>query len=106
MAYMRHHWNKGVWVPLLFSAACVLLFAVIYRAIGPDKHFEITEEQKKRPMFASMYISVMAQSNAMGDATPKTILGRTLFAIQVATGWAWIMILGAVIAGLGSNKSA
>lgn len=90
--------DKGIIIPLAFSLVCVGVFALVYRLIGVAKHFDLADDVKAKPTFASFYISIMAQSNAMGDATPKTALGRVLFATQVALGWAWIMVMGAVVA--------
>lgn len=89
---------KAAYAPSMYALACILSFALAYKLIGVDKHFVITDEQKSHPWFASFYISFMAQSNAMGDATPQTILGRTLFGAQVVFGWLYFLVVGLIIA--------
>lgn len=88
-----------VMAPVVYGFGMIALFAVLYRSIGVYKNFVVTEEQSRRPWFASFYISAMAQSNAMGDATPKTILARSLFATQVMLGWMWVVTFAVIVAG-------
>jgi len=87
----------SLFLPVLYGFGMIALFAALYRSIGVTQHFVITEEQQKKPWFASFYISAMAQSNAMGDSTPKTILGRTLFATQVVLGWVWVIVFASLV---------
>ena len=87
----------SVALPIMYGFGMIALFAVIYKSIGVTKHFVITQEQQENPWFACFYISAMAQSNAMGDSTPKTILGRSLFATQVVLGWVWVIMFASLV---------
>ena len=96
----RRDLEGTVFLPIAYGFGCILLFAAIYKSIGVTKHFVITEEQSKKPWFASFYISAMAQTNAMGDSTPKTILGRVIFGTQVVMGWLWVITFAALMTTL------
>ena len=87
----------SLFLPILYGFGMIAVFAVLYRSIGVTNHFVVTEEQQKKPWFASFYISAMAQSNAMGDSTPKTILGRSLFATQCVLGWMWMIVFASLV---------
>lgn len=80
-------------LPLAYSIVCILAFTLAYKLTGVEKHFELTKDQEKSPWFASFYIACMAQSNAMGDATPKTQTGRKLFLTNTILGWFWFLAL-------------
>ena len=88
---------RSVTIPLVVTTLFIVAFAVAYRAIGVEKHFDLGEDQKGKPWFSSFYISCMALSNAMGDATPKTITGRSVFLAQVMTGFFILLLLNNVI---------
>lgn len=100
----RSDLQGAVLAPVAYGFGMIALFAIIYRAIGVTKHFVVTDEQIKKPWFASFYISAMAQTNAMGDATPKTILARSLFATQVVLGWLWVITFAALMASIFLKK--
>ena len=89
---------RAALVPTAYGIGCIFAFALAYKLMGVERHFDITDEQKGRPWFASFYISVMAQSNALGDATPKTIAGRSMFGAQVFAGWMYFMVVAMIVA--------
>lgn len=88
----------AIFLPVLYASIVVTSFATTYRLMGVDKHFVITDELTNRPWFASFYIAIMAQTNAMGDATPKTVPARFAFALQTVLGWMWVVTFAVVIA--------
>lgn len=83
--------------PLLYTVTCIVLFAGVYRAMGVDKHFDLADDQKKRPWFASFYIATMAQTNAMGDATPRSIPARIVFALNTLSGFFWFLFMATLL---------
>ena len=82
--------------PVTLVAAFVLLFTVVYRFMGVEDHFEITEEQRGRPWFASFYVSCMSLTNAMGDSAPRTMWARRVYLAQVLAGF-FILLLGGIL---------
>ena len=79
----------------VYAFMFIMSFALVYWLMGLEKHFNVPEyiEKDKRDSFANcIYTSVMAQSNAMPDVTPKTTLARMVFMGQVCTGWAWFLL--------------
>lgn len=79
----------------VYAIMFILSFATVYWLMGLEKHFDVPEyiEKKKRSSFVNcIYTSVMAQSNAMPDLTPKTTVARMVFMGQVITGWAWFLL--------------
>jgi hypothetical protein len=80
---------------VVYAFVFIAGFALLYWLMGLEKHFDVPEyiEKDKRNSFAnSIYTSVMAQSNAMPDVTPKTTVARMLFMAQVCTGWMWFLL--------------
>lgn len=90
--------ENAIFFPIMYAALVVTSFATAYRFMGVDKHFVITDELSNRPWFASFYIAIMAQTNAMGDATPKTVPARFAFALQTVLGWMWVVTFAVVVA--------
>ncbi len=90
--------ENAIFFPIAYAALVVTSFATTYRLMGVDKHFVITDELANRPWFASFYIAIMAQTNAMGDATPKTVPARFAFALQTVLGWMWVVTFAVVVA--------
>jgi hypothetical protein len=104
-AHLRqfHINHKGLFaalVPFTYSILCVVIFAVLYKITDVNKNFDISPDVEKHPWISSFYNSVMAQSNAMGDATPKTPFGRLLFALQVSAGWVYFLVCVSVLNAL------
>lgn len=77
-----------------YAISSILLFWLVYQLMGMKKHFDIPEYIKGRENSAltSLYTSVLAQSNAMPDTTPKTNVARVLFMLQVSLGWFWFLL--------------
>lgn len=90
--------ENAIFLPLFYAAFVVTSFAMAYRFMGVDKHFVITDELSNHPWLASFYIAVMAQTNAMGDATPKTVPARIVFASQTVLGWMWVVTFAVIVA--------
>lgn len=78
-----------------YAIACILVFAVVYWAMGIQKHFDVPEYLKGREnsFFTGLYTSTLVQSNAMPDTTPKSTVARALFMLQVCMGWVWFLLL-------------
>lgn len=91
--------KNAVFYPVIYAIIVVTSFATLYRFMGVTKHFVITEDVAKHPWLASFYIAVMAQTNAMGDATPKTVPARIAFASQTVLGWMWVVTFAVLVAG-------
>lgn len=73
----------------------IAIFGLLYWLMGLEKHFEVPEyieEKHRNSLLNSLYTSVLAQSNAMPDLVPKTPVARTIFMLQVCTGWAWFLL--------------
>ena len=80
----------------LYAVACIVIFMVTYRLMGLDKHFDVPEyipAREKSSWSNCLYVSALAQSNAMPDYTPKTKVARIMFMMQVCLGWAWFLLL-------------
>lgn len=95
--FVKNHFVKNLWSKrsaALYALFFIMTFAATYHFMGLKKHFDVPEYMKGRETsFAtSMYTSVLAQSNAMPDLTPKTTLARWLFMLQVALGWMWFLL--------------
>lgn len=78
-----------------YSLIFIGMFGLTYWLMGLEKHFDVPayiEGKHRNSLFNSMYTSVLAQSNAMPDTTPKTTVARTLFMIQVSFGWMWFLL--------------
>ncbi len=88
---------KHIMVPITLVSTLIVAFTIVYRIMDPEKHFEVSEEQRKKPWFSSFYISSMALSGAMGDASPRTIPGRAVFLTETLLGWTIIMLMGDLI---------
>lgn len=97
MAFTYDAFVNSIAAPITYAVLTIIAYAAVYRLMGVNKHFVITSEQDTNHWFASFYISLMAQTNAMGDATPKTIAGRTVFASQTVLGWFWFAVLTGVV---------
>ena len=78
-----------------FSFTCILAFAVLYWAMGMQRHFDMPPymEGREHSFLTSLYTSALAQNNAMPDVTPKTTVARMLFMLQVVLGWLWFLVL-------------
>ena len=98
MVLTRTTLQGAVGFPVAYGFLLITMFAVAYRAMGIEKNFVITDEMKAKPWFASFYISLMAQTNAMGDATPKTSPARIVFGLQTMMGWLWVITFAALVA--------
>lgn len=88
---------KSRWAAL-YAVFFIVLFMFVYWRMGIEKHFDVPDyiDKKKRgSLTTSLYISALAQSNAMPDLVPKTTLARMLFMAQVCTGWAWFLLFNA-----------
>lgn len=92
--------ENSLYFPLLYGALATVLFAVVYNFMGLKKHFVLADDVKNNPWFASFYISFMAQTNAMGDATPKTIPARAVFALQTLMGWMWLASFSPIVTAM------
>jgi hypothetical protein len=80
---------------IVYALVCILAFWLIYQLMGMKKHFDVPEylAGRERSWLTSLYTSVLAQSNAMPDTTPKTDVARALFMLQVTLGWMWFLVL-------------
>lgn len=79
----------------IYAFFFMFLFTFVYWAMGIEKHFSVPDyiEKKNRNSFStSIYVSALAQSNAMPDLAPKTTLARMLFMFQVCSGWFWFLL--------------
>ena len=103
MAISKTALQAAVLYPVTYGFLLIVMFAVAYRSMGLEKNFVITDEMKAKPWFASFYISLMAQTNAMGDATPKTIPARVVFGLQTMMGWLWVVTFAALVAAFFAN---
>jgi hypothetical protein len=83
--------------PMAYFVIMTVVFAVAYKLMGLQKHFVVADDVKKHPWFYSFYVSLMAQTNAMGDAVPKTIPARTVFCLQTLLGWVWLASLSPLV---------
>lgn len=81
----------------VYALVCILAFWLIYQLMGMKKHFDVPKylAGRERSWLTSLYTSVLAQSNAMPDTTPKTNAARVLFMLQVVLGWVWFLVLAA-----------
>lgn len=77
-----------------YSLALIAVFSLVYHFMGIKKHFDVPEYLKGREddYLSSLYTSVLAQSNAMPDTTPKSNVARVLFMLQVTMGWMWFLL--------------
>ncbi|ABT14295.1 hypothetical protein MT325_M741L [Paramecium bursaria chlorella virus MT325] len=89
--------SRAVVAPVIYALLCMAAFAVVYALIGYKELFEVTEENKDKNWENSVVASVMLQSNAMGDVTAKNSLARWLMTAQVMCGWAWFMVITAIV---------
>lgn len=80
-----------------YAITSILVFWLLYQLLGMKKHFDIPDYLAGREgsPLTSLYTSVLAQSNAMPDTTPKSNLARVFFMIQVSLGWIWFLLFGA-----------
>lgn len=79
----------------LYALSLVAIFAVSYKLINLEQHFDVPEyiDKSMRNSWTNcLYVSTMAQSNAMPDYTPKTTAGRIIFMLQVVSGWFWFLM--------------
>lgn len=80
---------------IFYAMFFIVLFMFVYWGMGLEKHFDVPDyidKKRKNSLTTSLYVSALAQSNAMPDLVPKTTLARMLFMAQVCTGWAWFLI--------------
>lgn len=72
----------------------ILAFALTYHVMGVKKHFDVPEylAGRENDFLTSLYTSLLAQSNAMPDTTPKSNAARVLFMSQVTLGWMWFLL--------------
>jgi len=72
----------------------ILFFWFLYQLLGMKKHFDVPEylQGREGSWLTSLYTSVLAQSNAMPDTTPKSNLARVFFMLQVSMGWMWFLL--------------
>lgn len=85
----------------LYAVACIAIFTITYKLMGLEKHFDVPEyipKSDKSSWTNCLYVSALAQSNAMPDYAPKSKVGRILFMTQVCLGWAWFLLLAAKLA--------
>ena len=85
----------------LYAVTCIVAFMITYKLMGLEKHFDVPEyvSPKERSSWANcLYVSALAQSNAMPDYAPKSRAARILFMVQVCLGWAWFLLLAARLA--------
>lgn len=78
-----------------YAMGFIAFFSVLYWLMGLEKHFDVpeyVEEEDKNSYLNGLYTSVLAQSNAMPDYTPRTNVARMLFMLQVSTGWLWFLL--------------
>lgn len=77
-----------------YALTSILFFWFLYQLLGMKKHFDVPEYLKGREnsWLTSLYTSVLAQSNAMPDTTPKSNLARVFFMLQVSIGWFWFLL--------------
>lgn len=79
----------------IYAFFFMILFTLVYWVMGMEKHFDVPdyiEKKKRNGITTAMYVSALAQSNAMPDMAPKTTLARMLFMFQVCTGWFWFLL--------------
>lgn len=98
MAFTKTGLETAVVWPMAYGFSMITMFAIVYKLMGLEKNFVITDEVKDNQWFGSFYISAMAQTNAMGDATPKTIPGRVVFGLQTVLGWLWVVTFAVLVA--------
>ena len=89
--------SRSVVAPVTYALIMMVVFALVYGLLGYKNHFEVTDENKEKNWENSVTASIMLQSNAMGQVTPTTSLGRWLSTAQTMCGWMWFLILSAVI---------
>lgn len=89
--------SRSVVAPVVYALIMMVAFALVYGLLDYKKHFETTPENKDKNWENSVTASIMLQSNAMGQVTPITSLGRWLSTAQTMCGWLWFLILSAVI---------
>ena len=89
--------SRSVVAPVTYALIMMATFALVYGLLGYKNHFEVNDENKDKNWENSVTASIMLQSNAMGQVTPTTSLGRWLSTAQTACGWMWFLILSAVI---------
>lgn len=86
------HMNKNAAV---YGLGLVVVFTFAYKLMGLERHFDVPDyiDKGKRNSWTNcLYVSAMAQSNAMPDYTPKTTVARVLFMLQVVSGWFWFLM--------------
>lgn len=79
----------------IYAFFFMMFFTLLYWVMGIEKHFDVPPylDKKEHNSFStSLYVSALAQSNAMPDLTPKTTLARMLFMVQVCSGWFWFLL--------------
>lgn len=80
---------------LVYALCLIVVFTLTYRFIGLERHFDVPEYVDKRARGSwtnCLYVSALAQSNAMPDYAPKTTMARVLFMLQVVSGWMWVIL--------------
>ena len=84
----------------IYASICIVTFTLIYWLMGLSKHFDVPEYLKgnENSFLNCLYTSVLAQSNAMPDTTPKTNIARVLFMTQVSLGWMWFLFFASGMA--------
>lgn len=89
--------SRSVVAPVVYALITMAAFALTYGLLGYNNHFQVTDENKDKNWENSVTASIMLQSNAIGQVTPTTSLGRWLSTAQAACGWLWFLILSVVI---------
>ena len=77
-----------------YALTCIFIFWLAYQLLGVKKHFDVPEylQGRENSWLTSLYTSVLAQSNAMPDTTPKSNVARVFFMLQVTSGWFWFLL--------------
>jgi hypothetical protein len=77
-----------------YAVFFIVVFWLAYQLTGMQRHWDMPEYLKGREgsWFTSLYTSIMSQSNAMPDSSPKTTTARVLFLTQVSLGWLWFLL--------------
>ncbi|AGE52685.1 hypothetical protein PBCVCvsA1_704R [Paramecium bursaria Chlorella virus CvsA1] len=78
-------------VPILYSLISIIVFAIIYIAIGYKNLFVTNDENKDKNIENSITGSIMLQSQAMGSVAPINTLGNVLMTTQTILSWIFVL---------------